>query len=81
MKTVKLAKTIRGWQALSRLIVELDESPVGEIPRKGLPQDRYCFGPTYILFRRKSGGLPLFWVERTHRIFDVYEVSEERRRV
>lgn len=70
--SLKRLKVLRGYAAHARFNVEIDETPIGSIPRvKDIPSP-YTFSPTDIVWTWK--GTRIIIRETRHRCYEVFEI-------
>lgn len=71
MNTLTRVAVIIGHAAHARLNAQMDEQPIGEIPRQ-IPQP-YAYSPTHYVYAWR--GVPVIVCETKHRRYEVFRVD------
>ena len=69
---MKRIKVIKGYAAHARALAEVDETPVGEIPRQKDIPSPYAYSPSHLV--RNWNGKSIIEVETAHRRYEWFEV-------
>jgi hypothetical protein len=70
---VKKIRTITSYAENARWWAEVEEEPIGFIPRQNSIPSPYAYSPVHIVYKWDSK--PVIQVETKHKYYEVYDVS------